>query len=626
MDVPLSASGSTEARPAFPAGGGELGELIRAFDWSQTSLGPLALWPQSLKTVTQTLLLSPVPIVLLWGEDGVMIYNDAYSGFAGGRHPQLLGSKVREGWPEVADFNDNVMRVGLAGGTLAYKDQELTLFRHGRPEQVWMNLDYSPVLDESGRPAGVIAIVVETTERVRADRRVLADRERLTRLFEQAPGLMALLTGPDHVFELANPAFMQLVGPREVIGKSMRDALPEMARQGFVDILDKVFHSGQAYVGTGARVLVQRAPGGPEVPRYVDFVFQPVLDVNGQVTGIFIEGYDVTERTEAEERVRTSEERFRALVHATSDVLYRMSADWKEMRRLDGRGILAGTEEPTVAWLEDYVHPEDQGLVLSAIADALARKGAFQLEHRVRQVDGSVGWLSSRAIPLVDESGAIVEWFGAASDVTERKRAEQHLRLVVNELNHRVKNNLAMTHAIATQTFRSAESLAQAQASFEARIMALAQANDLLTGERGVGVSLHGVLEQALRPHVHDEPGRVHLDGPEVRLTPKTALALSMAAHELSTNALKYGAWSVPEGRVAITWAVRDGEGLHPRFTLEWRESGGPPVAPPARRGFGARLIERGLAAEMGGTVAMRFEPDGLVCVVDAPLTVYDDE
>ncbi len=156
----------------FPTGGGELGALIRAFDWSRTSIGPIDHWPQSLKTVTGMLLLSPVPIVLLWGEEGIMIYNDAYSVFAGQRHPQLLGSKVRKGWPEIADFNDHVMKTGLAGGTLAYQDQELTLYRRGRPEQVWMNLDYSPVIDESGKSAGVIAIVVETTERVRAERQL----------------------------------------------------------------------------------------------------------------------------------------------------------------------------------------------------------------------------------------------------------------------------------------------------------------------------------------------------------------------------------------------------------------------------------------------------------------------
>ncbi|MDQ8048531.1 response regulator [Luteibacter sp.] len=160
-------------------GGGETGALIRAFDWATTDLGPLEGWPQSLRTTTGLLLLSPVPIVLLWGEKGYMIYNDAYSVFAGGRHPQLLGSEVRKGWDEIADFNDNVMRVGLAGGTLAYKDQQLTLIRRGLPEPVWMNLDYSPVVDESGSPGGVIAIVVETTERVRAEQSIRGNEARL---------------------------------------------------------------------------------------------------------------------------------------------------------------------------------------------------------------------------------------------------------------------------------------------------------------------------------------------------------------------------------------------------------------------------------------------------------------
>ena len=137
----------------FLSGCGEMARLIAAHDWTG-SLGPIAQWPGSLKTTVGLIGNSAVPIVLLWGDDGIMIYNDAYSVFAGGRHPRLLGSKVREGWPEVADFNDNVMRVGLAGGTLAYKDQELTLYRSGKPEQVWMNLDYSPVIDESGRPGG----------------------------------------------------------------------------------------------------------------------------------------------------------------------------------------------------------------------------------------------------------------------------------------------------------------------------------------------------------------------------------------------------------------------------------------------------------------------------------------
>lgn len=165
-------------------GTGETGALIRSMDWTASGLGPVDAWPPSLRTVTGMLLLSPVPIVLLWGEKGIMIYNDAYSVFAGSRHPALLGSEVRKGWSEIADFNDNVMRVGLAGGTLAYKDQRLTLTRHGKPEPVWMDLDYSPVLGEDGKPAGVIAIVVETTERVLAEERVRENEARLRFLDE----------------------------------------------------------------------------------------------------------------------------------------------------------------------------------------------------------------------------------------------------------------------------------------------------------------------------------------------------------------------------------------------------------------------------------------------------------
>ncbi|MDH6166156.1 PAS domain S-box-containing protein [Variovorax boronicumulans] len=203
-----SSAGGQEVHPAFLEGGGELGRLVQAFPWQQTSLGPIDSWPQSLRTATSLLLRSPVPIVMLWGEAGFMIYNDAYSKFAGERHPKLLGSKVREGWPEVADFNDHVMKTGLAGGTLSFKDQELVLHRHGKPEPAWMDLDYSPVLDESGRPAGVLAIVVETTER-----KALQERERF------------LLTLSDTVRDLIDPvavasAAAELLGRHLGVGRA----------------------------------------------------------------------------------------------------------------------------------------------------------------------------------------------------------------------------------------------------------------------------------------------------------------------------------------------------------------------------------------------------------------------
>jgi len=215
----------------------ETAHLIAGLNWAATPLGPLEDWPSSLKTSVSIVLLSPVPMVMLWGEDGTMLYNDAYSIFAGGRHPQLLGSKVREGWPEVADFNDNVMRVGLAGNTLAYRDQELTLYRHGKPEQVFMNLDYSPILGERGTPEGVLAIVIETTERVIAERgreaaetALRAERDRAQGVLDNMAEAFVLLDGDLRFLDMNAEALRLERRPRaELIGKTHWDCHPDAA-------------------------------------------------------------------------------------------------------------------------------------------------------------------------------------------------------------------------------------------------------------------------------------------------------------------------------------------------------------------------------------------------------------
>ncbi len=165
--------------PAFLTNDGEMGARIAAFDWAATSVGPIESWSQSLRSIVAFLVNSPVALVMLWGEEGYLIYNDSYSKFAGERHPGLLGMKVLEAWPEVADFNAHVMRVGLAGGTLAYRNHMLTLNRTGVFEPCWLDLDYSPVFDDDGRPAGVMAVVVETTEAVRAEQALRKSEARL---------------------------------------------------------------------------------------------------------------------------------------------------------------------------------------------------------------------------------------------------------------------------------------------------------------------------------------------------------------------------------------------------------------------------------------------------------------
>jgi signal transduction histidine kinase/PAS domain-containing protein len=292
-------------RYPFLTGGGEAAEIIAGFGWAATPLGPIEGWPVSLKSAIALILRSPVPIVTLWGDDGIMIYNDGYSGFAGGRHPNLFGSKVREGWPEVADFNDNIMKRGLAGETLAYRGFPLTLYRHGgKPEQVWLDLDYSPLLGDDGRPVGVMAIVVEITGKVLIERELDAERKSLKRMFAQAPGFIAMVSGPEHRFTMANEAYRTLIDGRDVVGRTVADALPEVVEQGFVGLLDQVYSSGEAYVGRGVPVHLQQSPDGAFVERYLDFVYQPIVADDGDTTGIFIQGHDVTEQHETEQAIR----------------------------------------------------------------------------------------------------------------------------------------------------------------------------------------------------------------------------------------------------------------------------------------------------------------------------------
>ncbi len=416
---------------------GETAALIRAFDWSSTTLGPIEQWPQSLKTITGFLVRSPVPIVLLWGPDGVMIYNDAYSVFAGGRHPRLLGSKVREGWPEVADFNDNVMRVGLAGGTLAYKDQELTLYRSGKPEQVWMNLDYSPVLDESDRPAGVIAVVIETTERVLADRRIAAEQERQRQLLTRMPGFVGVLSGPDYIYEYVNDAYVKISERSDFIGRSMRDVFPDIEGQGYFALLDQVYATGERVV---TRAMELRLHGSDEV-QYIDFVFEPIRDDDGNVTGIFIGGYEVTEAHRANAALRASEARLRELnTELERRVIERTQArglTWQVspdlMGALNSQGYFE-TSNPAwktvLGWSEEEVasmsifellHPDDVERTRAGFELTQRGQPAIRFPNRYRCKDGSYRWISWVGVP---EDGMV---YCTGRDITEEKEAEAEL-------------------------------------------------------------------------------------------------------------------------------------------------------------------------------------------------------
>ncbi len=459
-----------------------------------------------------------------------------------------------------------------------------------------------------------------------------SNKDRLWSFFQQAPGMIAMVSGPEHVYEFANPAYVDLIGRHDVIGRKVRDVAPELEHQGTVALLDKVYSTGEPFVGRQMPIAFQRQADAPPETRYIDFVYQPVTDDQGRVTGIFAQGFDVTDHIQAQTAVRESEARLRLALDAGRMAVWESDTRTKSVTASPELNRLLGFPEdasPTIEEIRARYAPGAQDRLRAAAAAALSR-GEHHAEEELEVIwpDGSHHWLLLRAeleITPRPEGGVFIKAMGVAFDITGRKLWEERQRLLINELNHRVKNTLATVQSIAAQTFRDVDEESRPKLkAFEERLFALARAHDVLTRENWEGAELREIIAEVLEPYRRLAGERFEIRGPHLRLSPSMAVALAMAFHELATNASKYGALSLPKGRVSIHWTLTPGD--PPSLTLEWRESHGPSVLPPTRRGFGTRLIERSLAADLGGDVRLIYDPSGVICRVEAPLKEHGSE
>jgi len=469
----------------------------------------------------------PSPYMVLDRELRYVEVNDAYCAVLERSREALLGQNLFDLFPNpgpagrrLRESFERVLTTGQPDSIpLIPYPIERPASRGGGFEMRYWSAAHVPLFDGEGRPAFVMQNTVDVTELQRLkeiaygpgsdalppapgekdillraqevqalNQSLLQESQGLRDLFMQAPGFMAVVTGPELRFALVNHAYLQLIGHRQVIGKTVAEALPEVIDQGLADLLANVMRDTEPFVGRAASVRLQRAPGLPLEERFLDFVYQPILGPDGAAWGVFIEG----------------------------------------------------------------------------------------------------------------------------SDVTARVLAERQQKLLLDELNHRVKNTLATVQSIASQTLRTTPDATAFREAFEARLMALSTTHDLLTATNWRSAAVRDVLLSEMRPH---GPERYRLKGPDVALAPAQAVALGLLVHELSTNAAKYGALASAEGCVSVNWSVREG-----LLDLLWTETGGPPVAPPTRRGFGSRLIERSLEGSLGGRASLDFAPDGLVCRVRLPL------
>ncbi|WP_221439286.1 PAS domain-containing protein [Xanthomonas arboricola] len=548
-----------------------MAQAVRAYDWAATPLGPTTQWPSPLRNAVSLMLSSPESMYVVWGDALTFFYNDAYTPILGPRQPHALGAPLRELWADAWEAVRAPIEAAFAGRASRFEEVPIGMNRYGTPEDTWWTFSFSPIYLDDGRVGGAFCVTNEVTDRKVAQNRLADEHERLIRLFEQAPMFMAFLSGPQHRVEFANPCYSRLIGHRDVIGKPLAEALPDLVEQGHLHRLDEVYQSGRAYAANALAYNVQAAPGGPVERRLLDLVYQPIAGADGTVSGIFVQGLDITDRigleravreaevrnrqildsvmdyaiiatdlhglvtswnegaqrilgwSEAEmlgqtlertftpedverrqilieaaaalesgsgmderwhvrksgqrfwangslmvlrdetgaaigfvkvlrdrtaerlasEALRESERRLDALVRASSQSIFSASADWRELRQLVGEGALSDALSASLNWQQEMVHPDDRARLAEAIAHSIVNKTGLDVEYRVLDADQRVGWTLMRAIPLLDEGEQIVEWFGTAADITDKRLAEQQLRQLTETLEERVRERSA---------------------------------------------------------------------------------------------------------------------------------------------------------------------------------------
>ena len=372
------------------------------------------------------MLRSPVSLVMLWGSDGIMIYNDAYSVFAGGRHPQLLGSKVLEGWPEVADLNRRVMEVGLRGETLSFRDEHLVLYRPGRPNDVWVDLDYSPLLDESGKPAGVLAIVVETTERVLAEK-ALRDSEAQFRTFAAAMPNHVWAAKPDGKLDWFNDKVLEYTGAQadEFDGDGWGKVVHPQDVGVAVEAWQRALASGTVYE---IEFRLRRSDGAY---RWHLARAMPIRGDTGKVERWIGTNTDIDDRIQAERALRDREADLARVqqIGKVGGVEVFLDEGFRNRRSPEYLAIHGLPPEAAQETHEDWVrriHPEDREKTERHFLDAV--KGGvrdYNSEYRiVRPSDGQVRWIAVKAEIERDAHGRAQRLVGAHIDITDSKLAE----------------------------------------------------------------------------------------------------------------------------------------------------------------------------------------------------------
>lgn len=639
----------------FLEGGGALGDLIRRFPWADSAIGAPGNWAQGLRTTARIMLTTGHPTMIFWGPELTCLYNDAFSRSLGPeKHPAILGAPGRLAWQEVWPIVGAQIEHVLRGeGAVWHENRCVPIYRFGELQEVYWTYSYSPI-DDPASPCGVGGVLVtcsETTEQVLAERKLASERERFVQLFDQAPTFLALLQGPDHVIELANPGYLALVGHRPVIGRKLAEAVPDAVEQGYLKLLDEVYRTGKPYSAWGARYAFQAAPGEPVTEHYLDFVYQPITGSDGAVRGILVQGADVTSRAVADHALALNRARLDYATRLSGVGFWYCDLPFDQLEwdaRVKEHFFFEPSDRITIDDFYARIHEDDRLATRDAIERSIRDKTAYDIVYRtVHPVTGELKWIRALGGTDYGPDGTPTHFDGVTVDVSAQKRDQQDLARLnsrlrdqdrrkdefIAMLSHELRNPLAPIRAAAeviASPMVGPSQLRQAQLIIERQVEHMALLlDDLLDIARITKGKLQ--LRKEISPLIpmveaSVEAVRPRLDGRnqhlEIRLPVEPVwleadpLRVSQILSNLLTNASKY---SDPGSHVELaatacdgilTLSVKDdGIGIAPQSIagvfdmfsqiddIDGRCEGG--------LGIGLALV-KGLAALHGGSVEAR--------------------
>ena len=418
-------SATPASLPHFLQGGGAMGERIRAFDWASHPLGPPHAWPEALGLAMALCLNSSFPTAVYWGPEFYVLYNDAWSEIPAEKHPWILGKPAREGWSDIWPIvGPQLEQVFATGQGLALYEQMLPMVRGGQPTETWWNYSFTAIRHADQSVGGIFNQGNEITAIVQGRRQRQAELDRWRELFRQAPAPIALLRGREHRFEFANEAYLQLIGHREVVGRTVGEALPEILAQGFTELLDGVYRSGVPYLGAGAAVKLQRESGAPAEERVMDFIYQPMRDAGGAIDGIFVLVTDVTERARAESALRLSNWQLgeeRARLASTVEAEQRARTALRRLTETLEAQVTARTAELTRAL---GVQAQIADRMRATFEHSIAYLGLLDPDGTLRDANAtSLHAISARLHEVAGQPFWDTPWFSGTPGMPERIRA-----------------------------------------------------------------------------------------------------------------------------------------------------------------------------------------------------------